>query len=90
MTGLWPGSSLHAIEAFRSPRWEDFEYEYHDEAEGAETNAMAWLGNGWTVNQLGPATDEQLGFYANPRFQDAPVWPLPEDKEEYKLRPWSY
>ncbi|KAF2639348.1 FAD/NAD(P)-binding domain-containing protein [Massarina eburnea CBS 473.64] len=31
ITGLWPGSCLHCIEAMRSPRWEDFEYVYLDE-----------------------------------------------------------
>lgn len=33
ITGLWPGSTMHAIEAFRSPRWEDYEYEYEGEQE---------------------------------------------------------
>ena len=31
VVGLWPGSTLHCIEAMRSPRWEDFDYVYHDE-----------------------------------------------------------
>ncbi|KAF1962747.1 hypothetical protein CC80DRAFT_512091 [Byssothecium circinans] len=34
ITGLWPGSCLHCIEAMRSPRWEDFEYVYVDELPG--------------------------------------------------------
>lgn len=44
ITGLWPGSSLHAKASLENPRWEDFEYESlpgHDPLE--------WLGNGWTV-----------------------------------------
>ncbi|KAJ9497968.1 hypothetical protein H2202_006571 [Exophiala xenobiotica] len=45
ITGLWPGSSLHARATLENPRWEDFEYEQgvpgHDPLE--------WLGNGWTV-----------------------------------------
>ncbi|KAJ5143319.1 uncharacterized protein N7515_002106 [Penicillium bovifimosum] len=45
ITALWPGSSLHAMNAFANPRWEDFEYEYVND------NASGWLGNGWTENE---------------------------------------
>ncbi|KAH0000802.1 FAD/NAD(P)-binding domain-containing protein, partial [Aureobasidium melanogenum] len=31
VVGLWPGSTLHCIEALRSPRWEDFDCEYDEE-----------------------------------------------------------
>jgi hypothetical protein len=44
ITGLWPGSSLHAKATLEHPRWEDFEYQSqpgHDPLE--------WLGNGWTI-----------------------------------------
>ena len=40
VSALWPGSSLHAIEALKSPRWEDFEYTYVD------GNEFGWFGNG--------------------------------------------
>ncbi|KIX92654.1 uncharacterized protein Z520_11683 [Fonsecaea multimorphosa CBS 102226] len=40
VTGLWPGSSLHAIRALAAPRWEDFEYTYND------GNSFGWFGNG--------------------------------------------
>ncbi|KPI45430.1 putative sterigmatocystin biosynthesis monooxygenase stcW [Cyphellophora attinorum] len=40
ITGLWPGSSLHAVKALEKPRWEDWEYTYHDDDE------MGWLGDG--------------------------------------------
>ncbi|OJJ43910.1 hypothetical protein ASPZODRAFT_2113943 [Penicilliopsis zonata CBS 506.65] len=43
--GLWPGSGLHAVEALKNPRWEDFSYEYID------PDSMSWLGNGWTLNE---------------------------------------
>lgn len=48
ITGLWPGSSVHAQEAFKSPRFEDFSY-----VQMAETSnsPMAWLGSGLTVAQ---------------------------------------
>ncbi|KAF7715379.1 Flavin-containing monooxygenase [Penicillium ucsense] len=42
---LWPGSSLHAMEVFASPRWEDFDIEY------VNNNPMSWLGDGWTQNK---------------------------------------
>ena len=42
VTGLWPGSSLHAIHALRSPRWEDFEYTY------VQGNAYGSFGDGWS------------------------------------------
>ncbi|KAJ6151208.1 hypothetical protein N7470_007802 [Penicillium chermesinum] len=45
VTALWPGSSLHALEAFAHPRWEDYEYEY------VTGNAFGWIGDGWTENE---------------------------------------
>lgn len=44
ITGLWPGSSLHARATLENPRWEDFDYETMEERDPLE-----WLGNGWTV-----------------------------------------
>lgn len=46
VVGLWPGSTLHCVEAMRSPRWEDFEYVYKDElgeemGEGTSEGAVA-------------------------------------------------
>ena len=52
ITGLWPGSTLHCIEVLRAPRWEDYEYEYVEEEDGQEENQLAWLGNGWSINQI--------------------------------------
>jgi hypothetical protein len=95
VTGLWPGSTLHCIEALRSPRWEDFDYEYLPEPNGSAVNRMAWLGNGWAVNQLVAApADEHLAFYLLPGFQDrdlgVPLHPRPEENERFITRPWSY
>ncbi len=42
VAALWPGSSLHAVKAFKHPRWEDWEYTYID------NNNMSWLGDGST------------------------------------------
>ncbi|KAK8030091.1 hypothetical protein PG993_011382 [Apiospora rasikravindrae] len=91
ITGLWPGSTLHALEAMRAPRWEDFEFEH---IEGAEVNSMKWLGNGWSVTQLKkeePGSEELQGdpsWYLEPRFLDVPVEGAPEEDAEFKLRPF--
>lgn len=95
VTGLWPGSTIHCIEALRSPRWEDYEYEYLAEENGAEVNQMAWLGNGWSVNQLAEQVrDIDLSYYLYPEFQEryfgTPESGRPEEGEHYKIRPWSY
>ena len=89
VTGLWPGSTLHCIEALRSPRWEDYEYEYLEEENGAEVNTMGWLGNGWAVNQLREQVrDVDLSWYLWPEFVDLPQEGRPEEREYYKIRPY--
>ncbi|KAF2173056.1 hypothetical protein M409DRAFT_17006 [Zasmidium cellare ATCC 36951] len=96
VTGLWPGSTLHCVEALRGVRWEDFLYEYVDageEGDGRERNVLGWLGNGWSTNQLKDSpTEEELAWYLTPQFQarEIPLEGRPEQKEEYRLRPWSY
>ncbi|KAK1913394.1 hypothetical protein P3342_005330 [Pyrenophora teres f. teres] len=99
VVGLWPGSTLHCVEAMRSPRWEDFDYMYVDELEGAQdsgnelhgvgktANRLAWLGNGWSTLQH---EDKDLAWYLYPEFVDVPVAPLPEKKEVYCIRPFSH
>ncbi|KAJ2895665.1 hypothetical protein MKZ38_006271 [Zalerion maritima] len=96
VSGVWPGSSLQAVEAFRSPRWEDYRYESLEEEEeeeeakkkngGGTGNRMRWLGDGWTTAQK----EGDKSFYINPEFVDMPVEGKPEEREEYKKRPWSY
>lgn len=86
ITGLWPGSTLHALEALRSPRWEDFEYEERDRCAG-NGNALSWLGNGWSLTQLGAGDP---AWYLEKPFVDVPVKDRPEDDIEASLRPWSY
>ena len=86
ITGLWPGSTLHCIEALRSPRWEDYDYEYLPEEDGQEINQMGWLGNGWSVNQV---EERDLAWYLLPQFQSTPNAPLPEKNELFQIRPFS-
>jgi len=84
ITGLWPGSTLHCIESLRSPRWEDYDYEYvQDET---EENQLAWMGNGWSINQL---DNGDTAWYLRPEYQDVPQAPLPEEKEFYQVRAFA-
>jgi len=39
------GSSLHAMNVFSKPRWEDFEYEFVND------NPWGWFGDGWTEDE---------------------------------------
>lgn len=94
VTGLWPGSTLHCIEALRSPRWEDWEYEYLPEEGGRSSNLMGWLGNGWGLRQLENPGKTELSFYITPMFQErdigVPVPERPEENSQFNIRPWSY
>ncbi|KAK4187955.1 hypothetical protein QBC35DRAFT_523186 [Podospora australis] len=82
VVGLWPGSTLHALEALRSPRWEDWIYE----SVGGETNGLRWLGNGWSDTQK----NGDPSWYLNPNEVEMPVEKTPEENLRYKARPWSY
>ncbi|KAI1390690.1 FAD/NAD(P)-binding domain-containing protein [Hypoxylon trugodes] len=89
--GVWPGSPLHALEALRSPRWEDYNWE---SVGGDNVNKLRWLGNGWSItHSKGEGENEwggDPGWYIEPRFVDFPVPGQPEDDPEYKLRPFSH
>jgi hypothetical protein len=81
VVGLWPGSTLHALEALRAPRWEDWVYEGVEEG-----NALRWLGNGRSETQV----NGDPSWYINPGEVDVPVEGRPEENERYKARPWCY
>ncbi|KAI1093940.1 flavin-binding monooxygenase [Rostrohypoxylon terebratum] len=91
ITGLWPGSTLHALEALRAPRWEDFDFE---SIEGAGENRMRWLGNGSSITHMqGEGDNEWAGdpaWYIEPRFIDFPPLNQPEDDETLRMRPFSH
>lgn len=93
ITGLWPGSPLHALEALRAPRWEDFELE---PVEGRRSNRLKWLGNGSSITHM-PKTDGKEGeyegdpaWYVEPVFQSLPLAGRPEDDPVFKMRPFSH
>jgi hypothetical protein len=84
--GLWPGSTVHAIEAMRSPRWEDFEYEYDQEASG--DRLLKWLGSGWSELQLREGGD--ISYYIEPEYVDVPSAPFPEKTAKWNMISFSH
>ncbi|EJD40912.1 FAD/NAD(P)-binding domain-containing protein [Auricularia subglabra TFB-10046 SS5] len=54
VTALWPGSTLHFIEAIRQPRWEDWDIRYRG-------NRFLWLGNGHSQTEVDEHAD--LAYY---------------------------
>lgn len=52
---LWPGSTLHYLEALQEPRWEDWEFRH-----GAGENRFAFLGNGHSTAE---ALGGDLSYY---------------------------
>ncbi|KAF4447581.1 phenylacetone monooxygenase [Fusarium austroafricanum] len=64
---LWPGSTLHYLEALREPRWEDWKFDYTP-----GRNKFAYLGNGHsTVEALGG----DLSYYIR-NHDDSPIDPV--------------
>lgn len=76
VTALWPGSSLHAIQAMKNVRWEDFDYEYVD------GNEFGWFGDGWSVRDRG---DEMARTYYLDG-QNMLHWPLNTVEEPDRAR----
>lgn len=54
VTALWPGSTLHYIEAMEELRMEDWEVEYRG-------NRFDWMGNGYSQTELDDTAD--WGYY---------------------------
>lgn len=87
--GLWPGSTLHAVELLRSPRWEDYEYEYDEpEDDPIKANRLRWLGNGWSEIQLRDGGD--MSYYIEDAYIDFPSAPLPEKTPKWNQVSFSY
>ncbi|KAF9469451.1 FAD/NAD(P)-binding domain-containing protein [Collybia nuda] len=50
VTALWPGSTLHYLEAIAEPRYEDWVISY-------KGNRFSWLGNGFSQTESDPTAD---------------------------------
>ncbi|KEF60604.1 uncharacterized protein A1O9_02165 [Exophiala aquamarina CBS 119918] len=83
--GLWPGSTFHAVESLRSPRWEDFDYDCGENA--SDDRLLRWLGNGWS--ELQPNGGD-ISFYIEPDYVDKPSAPFPEKIEKWNYRSFSH
>jgi hypothetical protein len=64
VTALWPGSTLHYIEALMELRMEDWNVKYSG-------NRFAWLGNGYSQTELDPTAD--WGYYIRDEDDDGPL-----------------
>ena len=53
-TALWPGSTLHYLEAMSAVRYNDWNINYRG-------NRFSWLGNGYSQTELLP--DGDLSYY---------------------------
>lgn len=50
MSALWPGSSLHYLEAIREARYDDYDITYAG-------NRFAWMGNGYSQTEMDDTCD---------------------------------
>jgi len=64
VTALWPGSTLHYIEALMELRLDDWDIKYNG-------NRFAWLGNGYSQTELDPTAD--WAFYIREKDDDEPI-----------------
>jgi len=66
VAALWPGSTLHYIEALKTPRYEDYNWAY------ASGNPFAYLGNGFSSAEKRQGGD--LSYYIR-NVDDSPLDP---------------
>jgi len=64
VTALWPGSTLHYMEALDEVRLEDWDVKY-------EGNRFAWLGNGYSQCEIDPTAD--WAYYIREHDDQAPL-----------------
>ncbi|KIW83605.1 hypothetical protein Z517_02851 [Fonsecaea pedrosoi CBS 271.37] len=64
ITALWPGSTLHYLEALNQVRWEDFNVRFNG-------NRFAWLGNGYSQTELDPLAD--TAYYIREKDDSPPA-----------------
>jgi hypothetical protein len=67
ITALWPGSSIHAVKALQTVRFDDYEMTT------ADSNDFGWFGDGWAVAER-TGDVEGLTWYLNDtRFSHEPL-----------------
>lgn len=64
VTALWPGSTLHYIEALMELRMDDWDVKYTG-------NRFNWLGNGYSQTEIDPTAD--WAFYIREQDDDEPI-----------------
>lgn len=64
VTALWPGSTMHYIEALMEVRYDDWNVEYTG-------NRFSWLGNGYSQTEIDPTAD--WAFYIREKDDDEPI-----------------
>ena len=64
VTALWPGSTLHYIEAMRDTRMEDWDVTYRG-------NRYTWLGNGYSQTEVDNTAD--WAYYVREEDDDKPL-----------------
>ncbi|OIW29099.1 FAD/NAD(P)-binding domain-containing protein [Coniochaeta ligniaria NRRL 30616] len=86
IVALWPGSTPHCLEALRAPRWEDYDYELVVDEAGSASNALRWMGNGWSQTQV----DGDASWYLDEGAVDVPEEGRPEDAAVNRWHPYSH
>lgn len=64
ITALWPGSTLHYLEAMKDLHMEDWDVKYAG-------NRFAWLGNGYSQTELDNTSD--WAYYIRKEDDDQPL-----------------
>lgn len=75
ITALWPGSTVHYLEALDEVRFDDWNIKY-------EGNRFAWLGNGYSQTEIDPSAD--WGYYIREYDDGAPLSRLKRRRIENK------
>ncbi|KAI9743699.1 MAG: hypothetical protein M1818_003015 [Claussenomyces sp. TS43310] len=79
---LWPGSTLHYLEAMRAPRYEDWTFTYPTLKNGWH-NRFTYLGNGHSSAE---AMQGDLSYYIR-NHDDSPIDPVLKSSGEKKTDP---
>ncbi|KEY72241.1 hypothetical protein S7711_00240 [Stachybotrys chartarum IBT 7711] len=73
VVAVYAGSFCHFVEMMRTPRWEDFVFDYVVSRDSDSLNRFAYLGNGLTVRE---ASNRSIGSLQTTSFEE--YWNLME------------